>query len=42
MPATDPACPFLEQAPSVYTTFPNPVDNEEVDVDGPALALSGA
>jgi hypothetical protein len=42
MPATDPACPFLEQAPSVYTTFPNPVDEEEVDFDCPALALSGA
>lgn len=42
MPATDPACPFLEQAPSVYTTFPNPVDEEEEGFDGPALAPSGA
>jgi hypothetical protein len=42
MPATDPACPFLEQAPSVYTTFPKPFDDDEVGFDGPALALSGA
>lgn len=43
MPATDPGCPLFEHAPSVYTTFPNPVDDDdEADFDGPALALSGA
>lgn len=43
MPATDPACPFLEQAPSVYTTSSNTVDDEDpLGFDGPAVALSGA
>ena len=44
MPATDPACPFLEHAPSVYTTSSNPVDDEEdlVGFDGPALTLDDA
>ncbi|KAH9011397.1 hypothetical protein EDB85DRAFT_1901069 [Lactarius pseudohatsudake] len=42
-PATDPACLFLEQAPSVYTTSSNTVDKENpVGFDGPAVALSGA
>ena len=42
MPATDPTCPFLEHAPSVYTTFPNPADDDdEVGFDDPALALNG-
>ena len=42
MPATDPTCPFLGHAPSVYTTFPNPADDDdEVGFDGPALALNG-
>ena len=41
MPATDPACPFLEQAPSVYTTSLNAVDDDEVCFDGPARAFSG-
>ena len=43
MPATDPACPFLEQAPSVYTTSSNAFDDDddEVRFNVPTRALSG-
>jgi hypothetical protein len=47
MPATDPYCPFLEHAPSVYTTSSLAADIDDPDVapDGPAttrdLAFEG-
>jgi hypothetical protein len=44
MPATEPCCPFLEHAPSVYTTSSLAAEMDGADVvpDGPATTRDPA